>query len=423
MMKLLFDAVDREALTRPQADPSHAIADRDAKLVRAFEHASLDDPAAMAQPHRPLERRRERRPALCGLRAPQRRNEQCRLPRLACHQRTADRVAAVGKKWNLRIASAKHRIAQAFDQQAAIRRDAEHDGVLERGDEAIDRLLARGRVRDQLAEHRVVVRCDRCAVAQRVIEADAARCDEAANDAGVRRERFVFGAQPNLDRMTGPTHFVLRHRQRLAARDPKLPRDEVESGDRFRHRVLDLQPRVHLHQKEFGFPITLSLSKGEQKLDCPCADVAGCLRKTRRTVAHALSQVRVDSGARRLFDDLLVPALHRAVALAEMDAVTLRVGEHLDLDMAGREQRAFEQQLAVAERCARFGARTAQRGHQLIVAAHEAHATTTTTGGSLDHQRETDARGLADEARLGLIVAGIARQTRHAQLSGESLDG
>ena len=41
-----------------------------------------------------------------------------------------------------------------------------------------------------------------------------------------------------------------RERQRLAGGDAELPLDQVEAGDRLGHRVLDLQPRVHLHEVE-----------------------------------------------------------------------------------------------------------------------------------------------------------------------------
>ena len=36
----------------------------------------------------------------------------------------------------------------------------------------------------------------------------------------------------------------------LAGGDAELPFDEIEAGDRFGHRMLDLQPRVHLHEPE-----------------------------------------------------------------------------------------------------------------------------------------------------------------------------
>src|SRR3546814_7469943 len=41
-----------------------------------------------------------------------------------------------------------------------------------------------------------------------------------------------------------------------------------------------------------------------------------------------------DAGGRCFLDHLLMAALHRAVALAQMDGLALTVGQHLNLDMA-----------------------------------------------------------------------------------------
>ena len=43
---------------------------------------------------------------------------------------------------------------------------------------------------------------------------------------------------------------LLRPRQRLAGRDEQLRAHEIEAGDRFGDRMLDLQPRVHLEEVE-----------------------------------------------------------------------------------------------------------------------------------------------------------------------------
>ena len=50
--------------------------------------------------------------------------------------------------------------------------------------------------------------------------------------------------------------------------------------------------------------------------------------------AHPRAKAGVDRRRRCLLEDLLVPPLERAVALAEMHAVAVRVEQHLDLDVA-----------------------------------------------------------------------------------------
>ena len=70
----------------------------------------------------------------------------------------------------------------------------------------------------------------------------------------------------------------------------------------------------------------------------------------------------------RLLDELLVTALDRAVALAEMDDVAVRVGEHLHLDVARIVEVALdvhrgvgEVRLALAPRASRTRARPRPR--------------------------------------------------------------
>jgi len=57
-----------------------------------------------------------------------------------------------------------------------------------------------------------------------------------------------------------------------------------------------------------------------------------------------------------------MPPLQRAVALAEVDDVAVCVGEDLELDVAGADGLALEQQAGVAERGERFRGRRCERG-------------------------------------------------------------
>ena len=57
---------------------------------------------------------------------------------------------------------------------------------------------------------------------------------------------------------------------------------------------------------------------------------------------------------RRDLDDLLMPALQRAIALEEMDEVAVLVAEELHLDVAGALDELFEEDVGDAERGAGF---------------------------------------------------------------------
>ena len=91
--------------------------------------------------------------------------------------------------------------------------------------------------------------------------------------------------------------------------------------------MLDLDARVHLEEEERAAAI-------EQALDRARADVADRTGSFDRHAAHALAQRPIDGRRGRLFEHLLVTALERAVALAEVDHTTVQIGEHLDLDVA-----------------------------------------------------------------------------------------
>src|SRR4029077_11461463 len=58
----------------------------------------------------------------------------------------------------------------------------------------------------------------------------------------------VLGVDPKLDRV--PTRCAIAtHWQTLASGDTDLLANEVDTDDRFRDRVLDLEPRVHLEKE------------------------------------------------------------------------------------------------------------------------------------------------------------------------------
>ena len=76
--------------------------------------------------------------------------------------------------------------------------------------------------------------------------------------------------------------------------------------------MLDLEARVHLEEEELA-------GRREQELDGAGALVADRLAGHDRGLAERVAQRAGDGRARRLLDDLLVPALDRALALIEVD--------------------------------------------------------------------------------------------------------
>jgi hypothetical protein len=94
-----------------------------------------------------------------------------------------------------------------------------------------------------------------------------------------------------------------------------------------------------------------------------------------------------------------VAPLHRAIALTQVDAVAMRIGKHLHLHMARRQQRALQQQLAGAEG-RQASLRALARRRQLRHVGHQAHAAAAATGRGLDHQGQADALRLGHKSRI-----------------------
>ena len=107
--------------------------------------------------------------------------------------------------------------------------------------------------------------------------------------------------------------------------------------------MFDLKPRVHFQEIELSGTV-------EQKLDGAGANIIDGARGGDCRFAHCCSQVSRNRRRRRLLDDFLMPALHGAIALAEMDHIAVPIGEDLKLDVAAFGDRAFEDQFAGAER-------------------------------------------------------------------------
>ena len=81
--------------------------------------------------------------------------------------------------------------------------------------------------------------------------------------------------------------------------------------------MLDLDARVHLDEVELAVA-------GEQELHRADVGIADDLRRAHRRLAHLVAQPRGQHRARRLLDHLLMAALDRAIALAQMDHVATR---------------------------------------------------------------------------------------------------
>ena len=179
----------------------------------------------------------------------------------------------------------------------------------------------------------------------------------------------------------------------LAGGDAELPFHQIEAGDRFGDRMLDLQPRVHLHEPEAAL-FEAAGAVGDE-FDRAGALIAGGLGGGDRGVAHAGAQRGAHAGRGRLLDHFLMAALQGAIALVEMDSVAVAVGKNLHLDVARRGDVFLDQHAFVAEGGFRLAHGSGERGLEIGVAVDPAHALAAAAGHRLDQHRVADLVGFA----------------------------
>src|SRR5258705_10571623 len=144
-----------------------------------------------------------------------------------------------------------------------------------------------------------------------------------------------------FDGMPDDGDLFLPRGQVAAGGDADLLQHEVDVGDALGDGMLDLDAGIHLDEIELAIL--------EEEFDGADAEIFH--------VPHRLGAGLADFGAgggrenRRgtFFPDLLVTALQRTVALAEMDGAATAVAENLDLDVARLLQGFFQINRGVAE--------------------------------------------------------------------------
>src|SRR5208282_2996278 len=125
--------------------------------------------------------------------------------------------------------------------------------------------------------------------------------------------------------------------------------------------------------------------------------------------------------ARRFLDDLLVAALDRALALAEINNVAVLVAQHLDFDVARIGDEFFDEDAIIAEARFRLGARAGKVFRHLAFGEGDTHAFAAAAGGRLDHHRVTDLLGDGDRLIVILDDAEMTGDGRDLGASGRLL--
>jgi len=275
---------------------------------------------------------------------------------------------------------------------------AAHAEFAQRARHAVDGFVESQSRRDEFYEEGIEIGSDDgAAEGGATVEADAeAGGGTIGRQAAVIGDEMVlgvFGGDAALDGVAARFDFVLRGDvdrrlvKLMALRDEDLGLDDIESGDDFGDGVLDLDAGVDLDEIEF---VAVEIKK---EFDGAGVAISRGGAQAHGGLADAFADAarQVDAGGD--FDDFLVAALDRAVALPEVDDVAVMVGDDLDFDVLGAADVALEENVGAAEGAAGFALAFFELGHELIGLVDDAHAAATAAEAGFDDQGKSDVLG------------------------------
>ena len=168
--------------------------------------------------------------------------------------------------------------------------------------------------------------------------------------------------------------------------------------------MLDLKSGVHLEEVEGAV-------RTQKKLAGPRTHIVDGARGTYRRRGHLLPRRRSQHRRRRLLEHLLVPSLNAAVALEEVDHLSVTVGQDLDLDVTRVLDELLDIDLVVSKGLAGLRLRGDQRVVEIGLRVHAPHSFAAATRCRLEHHRKSDVQ--SDPLRLVHIAQRLDRPGNH----------
>ena len=278
-----------------------------------------------------------------------------------------------------------------------------------------------------LDEQGVVVGGDgraRADVAAVETHAEAAAGAVARDAAVVGREVVgrVLGRHAALDGVAVDAQILLlfetdlRMAHGVTLRDEDLGAHEVDARDHFGDGVLDLNAGVHLDEVVVAVAVHEEFHGAGVHVADGLGDLHGVVVQL---LAHALRH----APRRGELHDLLVAALQRAVALAEMAHVAVLVGENLHLDVLRLDEVLLDEDVVVAEGLVRLTLDEIERGDDVLGHFAQAHAAAAAAGRRLQNDGEAEADGLFQRLLPVAQRLGAAGHDGHAALQRDLLGG
>ncbi len=172
--------------------------------------------------------------------------------------------------------------------------------------------------------------------------------------------------------------------QGAAVGQKDLAADDVDPRHHFGHGVFDLDARIDLDEIEAaGVDV-------DEEFHRPGRAIAHFPADRHGGVADLLAQVLGKPRAGRNLDDLLMAALHRAIALPEVHQVPVHVAEDLHFDVLGSREIALEEDVGLAEGRRGFAPGLGNFGVKVFGPVDRPDSAAAAAEARLDHQRVAD---------------------------------
>src|SRR5665647_2800274 len=186
-------------------------------------------------------------------------------------------------------------------------------------------------------------------------------------DASGRGSELVrmFGIDAAFDGVAAKLDVALLERQFFVGCNAYLLLHDVDTCDHFCHRMFHLHASVHLDE--------IKLAVFIQEFECSRAAIADLAASFGTAFADLVAHFWIEQRCRRFLNDLLVTALHRTIALAQIHRIAVLVGEHLKLDMARVFQKFFHVYHGIVESGLRLGAGHGDGIQQGCLGMHHTH--------------------------------------------------
>jgi hypothetical protein len=195
----------------------------------------------------------------------------------------------------------------------------------------------------------------------RILSGDTALNGETASGDAILGETKLWqgGASSNLD----------------------LGGNDINAGDLLSDSVLDLNTWVNLNE-------VVAVLLVNQELSGTSVAVVDRLGELHRIVQDGLTNIRWKILGWRKLNNLLMSALHGAVALVQMHNVAMVITQQLNLNVLWLVEEALDEDRTVAESGLGLGCGTLKMLLQRVLVAHNTHTTTTATIRGLDDDWE-----------------------------------